>query len=73
MTEEVFFQQVKEDPTLLRGFIDSVKENGILVSGVSPDTELGKSLLKISQGNIDEYMKLFPEETDIKKLSDIFG
>jgi len=73
LTEEVFFQQVQEDPTLLRGFIDSVKENGVLASGVSPNTELGKSLLKISQGNIDEYIKLFPEEKDIKKLSDIFG
>jgi len=56
----------------LRGFIDSVKEHGMLVSGVSPNTDFGKSLLKISQGNIDEYIKLFPEETDIKKLSDIF-
>lgn len=71
LTEELFQEAVKKNPDLLSGIIESVKENGVLLSWINPNSELGKKLIQISQGNIDEFRKMYPEEKDIKKISDI--
>jgi hypothetical protein len=73
LTEKTFIEQVKKDPDVLKDFIEQVKKDGMMLTGIDPKSELGKTLTAIVQGNIDEYRKLFPDEKDIKKMSDILG
>lgn len=73
LTLESFKDEVKRDPSVLSGIVDSIKDHGFMATGISPKTELGKTLLQITQGNIDEFKKLFPQETDIKKMADFLG
>jgi hypothetical protein len=71
LTEKWFQEAAKKNPDMLFWVIESVKEDGILVSGINPDSELWKKLTQISQINLDEFKKIYPEENDIKKLADV--
>lgn len=71
LTQEDFFEAAKKDPSLISETIKSIKTDGLIATGIDPSSELGRKLVAITQGNIDEYIKLFPEEADIKKLTEI--
>lgn len=73
LTLDSFKEEVKRDPSILSTVVDSIKEHWFLATGISPKSELGKSLLKITQDNIDEFKKIFPQETDVKKMADFLG
>lgn len=73
LTEKDFFETVKTDPSILSETIESIKTDGLIATGINPESDLGKKLISIAQGNIDEYTKAFPDEKNITKMADIFG
>lgn len=73
LTEKDFFETAKKDPSILSETIESIKTDGLVATGIDPESALGKKLSSISQGNISEYIKTFPDEADITKMQDILG
>ncbi len=73
LTLDSFKDEVKRDPSVLSTVVESIKDHWFLATGINPKTELGKTLLSITQWNIDEFKKIFPGETDIKKMADFLG
>lgn len=73
LTEKDFFETAKKDPSILSETIESIKTDGLVATGIDPESALGKRLSSISQGNINEYIKTFPDEADITKMQDILG
>lgn len=73
LTEKEFTEAVKKDPSIISETIESIKTDGIIATGIGPDSELGKKLIAITQGNLNEYTSILPEEKDITKLAGMFG
>ncbi len=79
LTQRTFFEAAKKDPKILQGFIDSVKENGMLVTGITPESKLGKVLVEIIRSNVAEYQSIDkPQEglidvDNFKWLKDVLG
>lgn len=79
LTEKTFFEKAKKEPEIMRGFIDSIEKDGILVTGITPGSELGKSLVAIIKSNVDEYLLIQKPQDGLvdienfKGLKDILG
>lgn len=79
LNEKAFFEEVKNDPSLLKSFIESVKNDGMLVNGIDPKSELGKSLVKIMEENVNEYTSINKPQDGLldvenfKWLKDVLG
>lgn len=77
--QRTFFEAAKKDPKILQGFIDSVKENGMLATGITPESKLGKILVDIIKNNVAAYQAIdVPQEglidvDSFKWLKDILG
>lgn len=56
--QRTFFEAAKKDPKILQGFIDSVKENGMLATGITPESKLGKILVDIIKNNVAAYQAI---------------
>lgn len=79
LTEKSFLEKAKKDPEVMRGFIDSIEKDGMLVTGITADSKLGQALVKIIDSNVAEYLVVNkPEEglvdvENFKSLKDILG
>lgn len=73
INEENFFKAAKENPVMLEKTIESIKKDGFVLSGIDPESELWKSLTKVIEENVDEYLKIAPPKADTIDLENFKG
>lgn len=79
LSQKTFFEAAEKDRTLLKGFVDSVERNGMLMTGITPTSKLGKELVKVIKDNIDEYTGIHLSQEGLvdvehfKWLKDVVG
>jgi hypothetical protein len=49
LTQKDFFEAAKNDPSLISETIESIKTDGLIPTGIDPNSDLGKKLVAISQ------------------------
>lgn len=55
-SEDSFFEEAKKDPSLLRDVIESIKKDGMIATGIIPNSTFGKTLVAVIKENTDEYL-----------------
>ncbi len=58
LVQKTFFEAAKKDPKLLENFVHLVQENGMLMTGITPTSQLGKELVKVIEANVAEYQAI---------------
>ena len=55
LSQKTFFESAKKDPKILENFSRLIQENGMLMTGITPTSKLGKELVRVIATNVSEY------------------